>query len=153
VKPGARNGLIAVAAIAVAATFVFGAMRIVERQRTAREINELRDELYRARVAADRCRGSLATSEASILTLGVTIDSLRRAVSDYETAAGGGVAAEEYEEYLEVFDAYNDSVSVWEGRERRLRSAEASCRETILAHNALSDSLQAVLDEAGIATP
>ena len=109
-----------------------------------------RDELYRARLSADRCRSSLQTSEASLLGLGLTIDSLRSRVDSFEALDGRGVPAGRYEEYLEIFDSYNDSVAVWEGRERRLRSAEVSCRSTIEAHNALSDSLQAVLSAAGI---
>ena len=35
-------------------------------------------------------------------------------------------------------------------RERRLRSAEEACRTTIEEHNAVTDSLQAILAEAGI---
>jgi hypothetical protein len=41
-------------------------------------------------------------------------------------------------------------VAVWEARERRLRSAETACRATIEGHNALSDSLQRLLTNAGI---
>ena len=58
----------------------------------------------------------------------------------------------QYPDYLELFDSYNDSVEVWEGRERRLRSAETACRETIEMHNSISDTLQTVLAEAGIET-
>jgi chromosome segregation ATPase len=129
---------------------VLGIQRIVERQRTADRINQLRDELYRARVASDRCRGSLQTSEASLRALRVTIDSLRGRVDEFEAMDRRGVPAERYDEYIEIFDQYNDSVGVWDGRESRLRQADASCRETIEEHNALSDTLQAVLVEAGI---
>lgn len=145
--------MLAVGALAVASLVVLGGMRIVERQQTADEINRLRDQLYRARVTADRCRGSLQNSEASLRNLGLAIDSLKRLVDDYESSDPRGVPAAQYEEYLGVFDQYNDSVEVWDGRERRLRTAEASCRETIQEHNALSDSLQAVLTEAGITPP
>ncbi len=147
-----RTGLSLVAATGVGALIVLGAMRIVERERTADEIDRLRDELYRARVTADRCRGSLLNSEASLRSLGLAIDSLKHLVDDYEGVDRRVVRGDQYAEYLEVFDEYNDSVEVWEGRERRLRSSETSCRETIGEHNALSDSLQTVLSEAGIAT-
>ncbi|NIR37987.1 MAG: hypothetical protein GWO22_19000 [Actinobacteria bacterium] len=72
-------------------------------------------------------------------------------MGEYETTEGR-VPSSRYEEYLGVFDEYNDSVEVWEGRERRLRSAEASCRATIERHNAISDTLRTVLAEAGIET-
>jgi hypothetical protein len=145
-----KPSLVAIAALVGAALVVTGGMRVAERQRTAAEVNSLRDELLRARVSADRCRSSLETSQASLLDLGGTIDSLRTRVGSFQTMEGGGVPAERYDEYLEVFDSYNDSVTSWEGRERRLRATEASCRETIQGHNAISDSLQIVLRGAGI---
>lgn len=149
-RPGVRNGL-AVVAVLVAGTTVFLSVdRILERQRTEDHINGLREELYRSRVAADRCRGSLQTSQASLLELGVAIDSLKQLVEGYETIEGRGVPARNYDAYMSVFDEYNDSVAVWEGREERLRTAESACRTTIEEHNALTDSLQAVLTEAGI---
>ncbi len=150
-NPILRRALMAVAVLVAGALVVTGGQRIVERQRTANEINRLREELYRARVSSDRCQRSLSSSEAALLRLSETIDSLRGRVESYETV-DGGVPAARYDEYLEVFESYNDSVSAWEERERRLRSAEAACRATIEGHNALSDSLQRVLAEAGVET-
>ena len=135
----------------VGGLFFLSVVRLVERQETADEITRLRDVLYQTRVSADRCRGSLRTSEASLINLGLAIDSLRNRVDSFEAMDGRGVPAERYPEYLEIFDTYNDSVAVWEGRENRLRTAETACRATIEEHNLLSDSLQAVLSEAGIA--
>ena len=137
-------------ALAVGAMAVSGSMRLVERQKTAAEINALRQELYRARVGSDRCRSSLTNSEASLRQLGLTIDSMRMRVDSFENMDDRGVPAGRYDEYLELFDSYNDSVAVWDTRERRLRTAETSCRETIEEHNALTDSLQRVLQDAGI---
>jgi hypothetical protein len=102
----------------------------------------MREDLYRARVASDRCRSSLVTSESSLLTLTETIDSLRARVDSFEALGDGQVPADRYDEYLTVFDSYNDSVSAWETRSERLRTAEASCRSVIESHNALSDSIQ-----------
>ena len=123
-KPVVRRGLTAVFALVLTGLVIVGVQRIVERQQTVAEINRLREDLYRTRIAADRCRGSLQTSEVALRNLRTTIDSLRVEVGDYETASGQ-VPQTLYEEYLGVFDEYNDSVQVWEGRERRLRSAEA----------------------------
>ena len=145
-----KTALASAATLVAGALIVLGSMRLSERQRTANEINRLRDELYQARVAADRCRGTMRTSEASLRVLGITIDSLKSRVDSFETMNGTGVPAGRYTEYLGVFDSYNDSVEVWGVREQRLRTVEASCRSTIEGHNAISDSLQAVLGEAGL---
>lgn len=149
--PVVRFVLTGVGVVVVGVLVVLGVQRIVERQQTVSEINRLRDDLYRSRLAADRCRSSLQTSEAALRSLRSTIDSLRVEVGDYEIASGQ-VPEPLYDEYMGVFEQYNDSVEVYEGRERRLRSAETSCRSTIEEHNALSDTLQTVLDRAGIET-
>ena len=151
-NPVVRTVLVSIVSLGIGAMIIIGAMRLVERNQTAQEINRLRDELYRARVASDRCRGSLTNSESALLALGITIDSLRSRVESFETMDGQGVPAARYDEYLEIFDSYNDSVQVWEARERRLRATEESCRATIEEHNAFSDTLQRVLQDAGIGT-
>jgi hypothetical protein len=151
-KPALRMALMGLG-VAVAGVVVISAWsRIIERQETLEEIGRLRDDLYRARIAADRCRGSLQTSEASLRDLGLTVDSMRRRIDSFEALDRRGVPVEQYPEYLRLFESYNDSVSIWEERERRLRLAESACRETIQEHNVISDSLQSVLTEAGIDT-
>jgi hypothetical protein len=143
--------VLSVALLASATTLLFvGARRVVESQRTTAEINRMREDLYRARVASDRCQSSLVTSESSLLTLTAIIDSLRQRVDSFEALGNGQVPASRYEEYLTVFDSYNDSVSAWETRSERLRTAEASCRAVIESHNALSDSIQQFLVEEGL---
>lgn len=151
-SPVVRRTLLALAVIAAGTLLVTGTMRLVERQRTANQISRLRDDLYRARASSDRCRNALANGESALRQLSLTIDSLRSRVDSFEAIDGRGVPATHYDEYLELFDSYNDSVTVWDARERRLRDTEASCRTTIESHNALSDSLQRVLEEAGIET-
>jgi len=150
VRPSVRAGLASVVAMVAGGLLFLSIDRILEQQRTEDHINSLREEIYRGRVASDRCRGSLQTSQAALLELGVAIDSLKRVVDDYETVPGRGVPAQNYDAYMSVFDEYNDSVGVWDGREKRLRTAERACRATIEAHNVLTDSLQAVLVAAGI---
>lgn len=149
-SPTLRKGLALLAIVITIGLVVTGASRLIERQATIEEINRLRTDLHSARVSADRCRGSLQTSEAALRDLGIAIDSLRSVVDSFETLDGRGVPADRYPDYLEVFDSYNDSVASWEGREQRLRTAETSCHSTIEQHNAISDTLQAVLAEAGI---
>lgn len=137
--------VIGIGALIATALVVTGIERALERQRVASEVERLREGLYRARVASDRCRGSLTNSEASIRSLTNTIDSLRSRVDSFEALDVRGVPEERYDDYMLAFESYNDSVSVWEARERRLRAAEESCRATIRSHNAISDTLQDLL--------
>lgn len=139
-----------VVATSTLALLIFGTQRFLDQQRLTDEIERLRQELYRARVGSDRCRSSLATSESGLRDLTGTIDSLRSRVDSFEALVGGGVPAERYEEYLDVFDAYNDSVASWEIRSERLQTAETACRDLIEEHNELRDSIQAVLEGAGL---
>jgi hypothetical protein len=145
-----RAAFAAVLLASAAAVLVLGVQRALEAQRVTAEVNRLREELYRARAAADRCRSALVTSESSLRGLTAVIDSMRSRVDSFEALGGGRVPADRYAEYLALFDGYNDSVAAWETRSERLRAAELSCRETIEHHNALSDSIQRVLREAGV---
>ena len=143
---------VAIAVVLLASTgaiLYFGGQRILEQQRTTREVTRLRDELYRARVTAERCQQSNAASEGALQAFDARLDSMRTAVEGYEQSEGR-VAASRYDEYIERFERYNDSVEVWEAQERALRAADQACREVILEHNELSDSLQSVLAAAGI---
>jgi len=149
VSPARLAFAIALMLSAVVVLFL-SARRVIETRRVSAEVTRLREELYRARVASDRCRSSLMTSESSLLTLTGVIDSMRSRVDSFEALGRGRVPRDRYDEYLGVFEAYNDSVAAWETRSERLRAAEASCRETIEYHNAVSDSIQAVLREAGV---
>jgi hypothetical protein len=145
-----RIGLGVLVAVSTLAVLIFGAQRYMEQRRFGQEIEELRDELYRARVSSDRCRSSLATSEASLRDLTRRIAVMRSQVDSFEALGGGRVPAEQYDTYLGVFDTYNDSVAAWEIRSERLLNAEVACREVIEEHNAISDSIQYRLQDAGI---
>ena len=133
-----------------AATLVFGGRRILDQRRTSQEITRLRDELYPARVTAERCQRSIAAGEGALQAFDARLDSLRTEVESFEALDRRGVPIESYEEYLGRFDSYSDSVNVWEAQERQLRAADAACRGVIRQHNELSDSLQRVLEAAGI---
>lgn len=149
-SPLFRRVLIGVLLVSGVVVGILGARELLERQRTVREITRLREELFRARAAADRCRGSLANSQASLEQLDLVVDSMRARVDSFEALDVRGVPEAEYDEYLDSFESYNDSVEAWEARARRLRAVDTSCRETIRQHNAVSDTLRRVLTEAGI---
>jgi len=123
----------------------------LERRRLAAEVNRLRGDLFQARAAAERCQGSLVNSEARLREFDDVIAGLRAQVDSFEALDPRGVPEDRYEEYMASFESYNDSVSAWEDRAQRLRTAEAACRATIEEHNALRDQLTAVLQDAGMA--
>ena len=126
-----------------------GGQRILEQQRLSDEITRLRDDLYLARITADRCRRSLANGESELHAFDGRLHSMRARVDSFEALDARGVALEQYQAYLETFTAYNDSVDAWGARERGLRAANTSCRNVILEHNSLRDSLQQVLAQMG----
>lgn len=145
--------VLATVAIIVAGAFVFMSFdRILERQQTENQINVLREEINRSRITTDRCRGVLETSQASLLQLRATIDSLRQAIDSYERLPSQGTPVVSYDDYTSVLEEHNDSVGIWERRQERLRTTEHACRAKITAHNVLAESLKDALTEAGIIT-
>ena len=150
-SPKVRAAIPVLLSLSAAILLFLGVDRLIERRRITEEVNRLRGELFQARAAADRCRGGLQNSEARLREFDEVIRDLRARVDSFEALDSRGVPEAEYDRYMESFDSYNDSVAAWEDRADRLRIAEASCRETIERHNALSDTLRTVIEEAGLA--
>jgi hypothetical protein len=123
-------------------TAILAGTSIADRRRALREIDDLRGRIYSARVAADSCQNSVAYEEMSFRRYNTVVDSLRREVRSFEAMDDRGVPEEAYDQYLELFEGYNDSVGSWEERAERLRVDEAACRAIIDGHNALTDSLR-----------
>jgi hypothetical protein len=132
---------------------VAGVLNIMDNQRTRREIEGLRRGIYTARLAADSCRGSLLLEESAFRDFGSALDSLRGAVRDFESMDPRGVPEAQYRDYMERFNAYNDSVAGWEVRAQTLRDNETACRALVEEHNALSDSLRRRLVDEGTEVP
>lgn len=131
--------------LVVVGVFVAGAFA-ADRRREAEELLALQEDVQAARSAVQTCQGDVAAREASFKQFDLRLNSLRERVGDLETLEGPGVPAEQYEEYLELFGAYNDSVQVWESLSDGLRAREARCRRLVLEHNALVDALSARLE-------
>ena len=131
--------------LAVAALFVavfLGVRSVADRRAMSREIRVLRDEIYVARVAADSCRNAVAYAELSFRRWGDAVDSVRGEVRRLEDLDERGVPEERYDEYMELFTSYNDSVAAWDNRVAELRAGEDACRTIIDRHNRLADSLR-----------
>lgn len=149
-SPKLRAALPTLLALAAAALLFVGIDRLLDRRALTTEVTRLRGDLFQARAAADRCRGSLVNSESSLRDFDDVISELRAQVDSFEALDPRGVPEDQYDAYMESFESYNDSVAAWENRAERLRTAEAACRQTIERHNALSDTLRALLDSAGV---
>jgi hypothetical protein len=141
-----RKPLAALGILVLAAVVVVGAVNLLDHRRTVKEIRALRDHVYRARVSADSCRNELAYQERTFRRFDVVVDSLRGEVRAFERLDERGVPEDRYDEYLERFDGYNDSVAAWRLKADSLRAAEATCRALIEGHNVLADSLRARLE-------
>lgn len=142
-----RKLLLAGAGAVVLVVVVLGARALAEERRTIAEIQALRDGVYAARVSADSCRNELAYAETRFRRFDAVVDSLRQEVRGYEALDPRGVPEERYDEYMERFDGYNDSVAVWEARAEALRAADETCRSLVVRHNELADTLRGRLTE------
>jgi len=118
---------------------------LVDRNRTREELLDLRDRVTRARISADSCTNTLAYDHMLFGRFDQVVDSLKGEVRDLEALDPRGVPEERYDEYMERFRGYNDSVAAWERRADRLRASDTACRSLIEVHNTLSDSVRGVL--------
>lgn len=139
--------LLALLALAVVGSLAGSIWTLVERSRERQEILDLRDRVARARISADSCTNTLAYDQMLFRQFDQAVDSLRGEVRALEELDPRGVPEERYDEYMERFRGYNDSVAVWERRAEGLRTSDAACRTLIERHNALSDSVRGVLEE------
>jgi hypothetical protein len=148
--PSSKRPLAVLAAFAVVSAGVLATRSLLERSHTVNELRTLRDQVYRARVSVDSCRNELAYQERLFRRFDTVVDSLRGEVRAFESLDERGVPEDRYEEYLELFEGYNDSVAVWRGRAAALRETEAACRTFIDEHNILADSLRNRLGSEGV---
>jgi hypothetical protein len=138
--------LMGLGALAVIVTAGLAGGSILEQNRFNREMELLRDALQHARFSVDSCKMSLAQEEYRFLVFDEFVDSLHSQLRELEDPSQGGVPQARYPEYLGIFDRYNDSVAVWEARSDALRATDAACRELVVGHNALGDSLRQRLE-------
>jgi len=140
-RPGIRTWLIATALLLI----VVVVFRLVRSMRDPDPRIVLRDSIGVLRQAADSCMADVDRGAAGMRAWGRTLDSMRSRVRELEALDARGVPADSYRIYMEVFTAYNDSVGDWPEREDSVRARDARCRELVQHHNALTDSLRALL--------
>ena len=110
----------------------------------------LQEELAAFRMAADSCNTRYGIVEARFRAVDHRVDSLRAVVIRYESMDPDGVPGEEYVEYLEAFDAYNETVPEWQIRADSVELLNGRCRLLTEGHNELADSLRTQLVEHGL---
>lgn len=149
-RPRPRIVVLAALAVLFLVSAAVGIYELLGRRNTVREVRALQDSVHAARVSADSCANELAYREMLFRTFHDRVDSIRRVVRDFEKLDPRGVPRERYEEYLRVFEIYNDSVADWERQAEALQAAEEVCRTLILRHNELADSFRARLEREGM---
>jgi hypothetical protein len=138
--------VIGLAVLALLALATIAGGPVLERNRWRAEMQALRDSLDLARDSADSCKVALALRQEEFLSFDQFVDSLRTRVDGFEDPDQGGVPQDEYHEYLQTFEAYNESVDAWELLAENLRAEEAACRTLIEAHNRLGDSIRGLAE-------
>ena len=139
---GMRGTIFGVAALALVILAGLAGSPILERNRRRAEMRALRTALDEARFSADSCKTVLALDQEDFLRFDGAVDSLRSKVAGYEDPDQGGVPQAAYQDYLETFEEYNDSVENWQPRADSLKVSEARCRTLVEAHNQLGDSIR-----------
>lgn len=133
--------LVVLAAAALLLTFL-GSRVALERRGLRQELAGLREDVLRLRVASSECLAEIGMEEAAFREYHDRVDSLRDEILEFEALDDRGVPAEQYEEYLEVFERYNRSVPAWRARADSLQARWEACRDLVERHNTLADSLR-----------
>lgn len=139
--PVARAALL-LGVVAGIALGVVGVRGFLERRSQITELERMRSGLGDLRAAAEECRIAVEREERDFEAYRSEVEELREAVRAYEALDERGVPEDRYEEYLETFERYNESVPEWEERADSLRAHSEACRALARRHNLLADSLR-----------
>jgi hypothetical protein len=93
------------------------------------------------RAAVDQCTEALQVAQARFQAHERAVDSLRAVALAYESDERT-VPVGEFDEYLEAFTAYNESVRTWHDHAAALQAHWGQCHELAERHNVLVDSLK-----------
>lgn len=122
---------------------VVGIVRLVRAERERRVLQNLTEAVSTLRFSADSCSAALDAGQTRLIGYRQRLDSLHDAVREFEAADPHGVAAEQYDEYMNAFALYRDSVAAWDGRVAALQGRLRQCQSLAREHNAAVDSLRA----------
>jgi hypothetical protein len=143
-RPGLRAWL-ALAGIVIAVVLVLRGVRAMQPPDPR---IELRDSLAVLRMRTESCQRDVRADAAWLRAYDARLDSMRGRVRELEALDRRGVPVDSYTVYMGAFETYNDSVAAWAPLEDSVRAADARCREVALRHNALADSLRALVAQS-----
>lgn len=141
------KGVVALAAVAVLLVLAWTVRVNLGERAEVQRLEQMRERLGDLRTEVDDCRLELAREEDAFNRFDARVDSLRELIADFEALDPRGVPGDRYEEYIESFERYNESVPRWQAQADSLQAHLATCRELARRHNLLADSLRTLLDE------
>lgn len=152
-----KRAFVMAGVLLTAVVVVAGAGALVERLEEASPEGQararaeaLRDRIREVRPRMRACVDGLERAEEEFRSQERRTNDLRARVESLEELDAEGVPAERYEEYLEVFEGYNESLPEWERRADAVQELSARCRALGEEHNRLADSLRRIVAESGI---
>lgn len=146
----------ALAVVVVLVSLVTGAVsivgQVVDNSRRA-QAEELRDSVREARAQLNACLDELDTKDRRFQSHQRVTAFLRERVDELEALDERGVPQERYDEYLDVFDRYNEAVPEWERLGDSLQVISSTCRAVAEEHNTRVATLVDFLEEEGLWDP
>ena len=140
-------GAIALVSLVTGAVSIVGQM-VDNSIRTQAE--ELRDSVREARVDLNQCLDRMDAKERRFRSHERVTNFLRERVDELESLDERGVPRARYDEYMDVFERYNEAVPEWERLGDSLRTLSATCRAVAREHNHRVGALAAFLEEENL---
>lgn len=114
------------------------------------QAEELRDSVREARADLNGCLEGLDGKERRFRSHERATNFLRHRVDELEALDDRGVPRDRYDEYLDVFDRYNEAVPEWERLGDSLQVLSATCRSLAQEHNERVETLSRFLEEENL---
>lgn len=110
------------------------------------QAEELRDSVREARAVLTECLDGLDVKERRFRSHERATNFLRDRVEELESLDDRGVPRDRYDEYLDVFDRYNEAVPEWERLGDSLMTLSFTCRALAEEHNERVETLADFLE-------
>ena len=143
-------GTVVLVSLVTGAVSIVG--QVVDNSRRA-QAEELRDSVREVRADLNTCLDELDAKDRRFQSHQRVTSFLRNRVDELEGLDDRGVPRERYEEYLDVFDRYNEAVPEWRRLGDSLRVISTACRTLAQEHNERLAILTDFLEEEGLWDP
>ncbi len=114
------------------------------------QAEEQRERMLEVRSALDRCMTQLDRWEQSFWSHERETTLLRSQIERFESLDPEGVPMDRYEEYLDVFEQYNEAIPIWEARADSVRAQHQRCGTLAERFNEKRDALERFMVREGI---